>query len=379
MRTMKKSIFVCVLMVAALLSGCTKSELATPQGGDESGEIGVRSSVAGMVASTRQPYGTEATTPGNENLVANPLQALVVTSLEPHDYKMGVATDPVSEGTTKLYGYGKMTFKGEDNAKYEKPMDYGEFKFHNYGEPGATGEEKLHYMTGLYPYYAPWVYDALNGEFTLTLTGKEDVMLAPEVSTTYKAVKNAGKGSGTYAELSFAHQLTLLKLAFIKEDKDDFPITLKAIRVLSQKQTARAKISQASPEIVFEGNVISYPCYRWDTDNTVATVGDYDVPRADTNPDPYAYVLVPPVTASNIDGTDEYVFEYDYEDEYGDTKTDQEVGVNLGEVYRDATGVVDGSTKGKAYLITFKFTDGNCRCTAKATQWGTGPSSSFEI
>jgi hypothetical protein len=375
MRTMKKSIFVCVLMVAALLSGCTKGELATPQGGDESGEIGVRSSVAGMVASTRTPYGTESATPDNESLANNPLQALVVTSLTEKDYRIGNPTTPVSTGTTKLYGYGKMTFKGGDNAKYELSMDYGEFKFHNY----SADDEKMHYLTGLYPYYAPWQHDAPNGEFTLTLTGKEDVMLAPEVSTTYKAVKDAGNDSGDYAELSFTHQLTLLKLVFIKENKDDFPITLKAIRVLSQQQTARAKISQLSQEIVFEGNVVSYPCYRWDTDNTVAYVGDYGVPRADANPDPYAYVLVPPVTASPIEGADEYVFEYDYEDEYGDTKTDQTVGVDLGEVYRDATGVVDGSTKGKAYLITFKFADGNCRCTAKATQWGTGPMSSFEI
>jgi hypothetical protein len=379
---MKKSIFLCVLMVAALLSGCTKSELATPQGGDESGEIGVRSSVAGMVASTRTPYGTESATPGNENLVANPLQALVVTSLTTKDYTHGSATNPVSAGTTKLYGYGKMTFKGEDNAKYEKPMGYGEFKFHNYNQPGIDGEEKSHYLTGLYPYNAPWFHDVATGEFTLNLTGKEDVMLAPEVTTTYKAVKAAGQGAGNYAELEFAHQLTLLKLQFVKENKDDFPIKLKAIKVTGQTQTVRAKISQATQEIAFEGSVGSYPCYVWNSDHTVAAVGDYDVPREDAVPQflpPYAYVLVPPVTASSAVGTDEFVFVYDYIDEYGDTKINQEVGVDLGEIYKATANLVAGSTKGQAYLITFKFTDGNCRCTASATQWGTGPASSFEI
>jgi hypothetical protein len=206
----------------------------------------------------------------------------------------------------------------------------------------------------------------------LDLTGKEDVMLAPEVTTTYKAVKEAGTGSGSYAELSFTHQLTLLKFVFIKESKDNFPIVLKAIRVIGQKQIARARISQGTQEFVFEGNEIFYPCYRWDTDETVASVGDYDVPKEEdvlSTDDPYAYVLVPPVTAANVTGTDEYTFEYDYVDEYGDLKTDQEVGVDLGEVYRDVTNLVSGSTKGRAYLVTFKFTDGNTRCTAKATQW----------
>jgi hypothetical protein len=341
--------------VAALLSGCSKSEPVAPLAGDEGGEIGVRSSVTDVTtAPSRTPYeGTD--------LVAKNLKALVVTSLTDKNY-------------SALHGQGKMTFKGGTYTVYDKPMDSGSFKYDDY----TNTPSKPHYLTGLYPYEG-WTNNA--GTYELTLNGKEDVMLAKQIITTYEEVSAV---TPTYKTLAFEHKLTLLKLKFIQEN--DLGIKLNTVNVTDAlgglKTKALAKISQASQEVVLDESG-SFPSYKWGSDEAV-TGADYAVPNEDDAPtEPYAYVLVSPVTASDAAGDIEYTFEISYVDEDGEDIT-VEVGVDLGHRTDPADqtaagGLVTSDTKGVAYEIEFKFVKAYIRCTASVSNWGTGKDTDYEI
>jgi hypothetical protein len=282
-----------------------------------------------------------------------------------------------------------MVFKGEDYAQYEPNVDFGSFKFYDY----TATPEKPHYLTGLYPYknnqstQAKWNDDDGDGAYELTLTGMEDLMLATQKTATYKQVYK--EDPHEYQVLNFEHQLTLLKLKFIKEDnKPDLNIKLISVKVTDAlgglKLKALAKVS-TSPQVVEFPDVItpSYSCYKWGV-NAAYTAQTYDVPEeqnvpGDANPD--AYVLVPPVDASNADGTFEYTFEIDYENENGDLEQGVPVKVSLGHSETPADNApVTGSTKGYAYKIVLKFVEGHIRCTAAIkSNWLDGTSTDYDI
>jgi hypothetical protein len=347
LKTMKKkSLF--VLMAAAGLSSCSKSDIATPLDGDDA-EIALRSSVINVnTASSRVAY-------EGVSLATEPLTALVLTSESSKNYETP-------------YGVGTMTFSGTGAAKYNKPVWSGEYKFKDYD----TAPNTDHHLTGLYPPTPLWEEDG--GSYKLDLTGKEDVMLAPQITTNYTEAK-----AENYQNLVFSHKLTLLKLKFIKEDIADFDITVKDARVVDAlgdlKRTAVAKISQPDQKVEFEGQAQWIGSYAVGTDNTLASSEDIVVPIATTNEQ--AYILLPPVDASNADDAYEYEFRIFYTDEDGiDTSTYVKV-----DLVTDATGQTKLNVNSANYAntITFNFIDGNIKCTASVTGWTYGGVSEYPI
>jgi hypothetical protein len=284
---------------------------------------------------------TRAAYEGGTISSTNPLTALVLTSLNSKDYTKGANLNE------KLRCEGIMTFDGSDKVAYNKPVMYGDYRFSDY----SSNSGKSHYMTGLYP--AAWIVSG--GDRTLELTGKEDVMLATEVTTNYTKVKG-----NEPATLAFTHQLTLLKLKFIKESAVG-DIKLQSAKVVDMlgglKSKAVAKISQNSQEVTFEPSAASIACYKWNTDAPLENA-DYQLLTSDNV---YGYTLVPPVMARA--GADEYEFHINYTVE-GDM-TSQKVYVDLKNTMTSLTG----DSKGKAYTITFKFVDGGIESAASVAVW----------
>jgi hypothetical protein len=329
---MKKSIFVCVLMVAALLSGCTKGELATPQDGTarsiEAGDIVARSATVldASAVETRQPYeGTISPT--------NPLQALVITTTTDHSY-----SDPVNKGI--------MTFTASngDDILYEKPLPVGVGKFDDYA--GSTTKE--HYLTGFYP-ATGWTSGVT---FTHPLDGKTDVMYTIPTGTTWADTQANGGPT-----LAFTHALTQLRLAFKKEQASS-TILLNEVKLTGTTEnlltTLKCTMNTSTPAttLSFEGtNALPIFAYKKGTDNTLA---DENIDISITESE-LAYLLIPFVTTNNT----ELKFTVKYTENDTET-TANNVIVNLNN---------SETTQGYAYMITFRFADGSCKGNATAATW----------
>jgi hypothetical protein len=326
------------------LSGCSKDEFSAPVNGGNADEIVLRSSVINVNSDQ-----TRAAYEGND-LAAKPLTALVLTSLNPKDY-------------TSLRCEGTMTFDGSNKVAYNKPVKSGSSTF---SDKGTT----LHYLTGLYP-AADWIVSG--GDRTLELTGKEDVMLAPEVSTNYD---EASKGS--VKTLAFTHQLTHLKLKFIQNGSFD-EIKLNSAEVVDAlgglKSKAVADITAGTQSVTFEPNAASIRCWVLSDDSELSGKS-YDVTSNDAA---YAYTLVPPVIASNVDKEYEYTFRIGYTINYGGSVGEKSVSQIVSVDLKNTTTSLTGDSKGKAYTITFKFVDGNIEAAASVAVWDNWGDGEFEI
>ena len=330
-----------LIFLLFLFFSCTRADVERP------GEIVACASVRGM-NSVRSVY--EGT------LSANPLEALVVASLSGGDYG-------------EPYCSGVMSFSGGDGAVgYAKPVGLGDYRY-----PGLAPV----YLSGLYPAEG---WSGSGGERTFVLTGKDDVMFAPQVETNILEVWN-----GRYATLEFAHRLTLMKVWLYGDAEMVGRIRVRAIRLvramgsaLQTRLTVTLNGSQqavtfgeaASPQPSPEEREKELPCYAIGTDEEYAG-RDYVVTAALSG---QAYVLAPPVTAGVAgSGVAEYAFEIDYLD--GATERTQQVDVDL---KRDGSAVFDGSTEGHAFSITFRFTAGG-RIAVYSTLTGWLPGGEYEI
>ena len=350
-RKMKmKSVFLCMVAAATVLAGCSKSEFEGPVA-PAADEIVLRSSVIDVQSSTRTAY--EGT-----SLSANPLEALVLATQSPFYYYM-------------LYANGTMTFNGNaTGTSYNKPMPGGT---HTYPD-----NQSVH-LTGLYP-ATGWTgitggtTTNATGTLTLALTGKEDVMFAPQVTTSYADVSG-----GTYATLAFEHQLTLLKLSISGDSKTVGNIKIKSIE-LSKAQKADLP-SQVTATLNGPQNVAfsapttaaSLPCYAKDTDNPYSFADAAAYPVTATAVE-QAYVLAPPVTASVANDTKEYTFRVVYLDGATTKTSDVEVDLKV-----NNTTLFAGDTKGNAFNITLKFVGGQIVANATVTPWVNGGTFEQEV
>lgn len=336
----KKCVFLMMLTTALIWAGCSKTEVETPA--PESNEIRLQSSVRDILPSTRRAYeGTD--------LSANPLTALVLTSLVAKNY-----TSPYCEGT--------MTFNSSGAVSYNKPIINGAYSF-----PGTS---TMTYLTGLHP-GTGWDTSTTPGTPVFNLTGKDDVMFAPEQSTSLQQVN-----SGTYATLPFTHQLTLMKLSFYGDVQSAGNVKVNAAELIKVNNapipaTVEAAISSNTQALNFSGSTNTLACYAKDTDNPYSGVS-YTLTGAAVE---QAYILAPPV-ANAAGGNDEYTFRISYLDASNNPKA-MDVNVDL----KTTTGgpAFTGSTKGTAFNITFKFVGGQIEAQATVTDWVQGGSFEEEI
>jgi hypothetical protein len=299
-----------------VLVSCTRADV------EKSGAIVSCASVRDMNA-TRSAYtGT--------NLSVNPLKALVLASLADADY-------------TALYCRGAMTFNGNATpAAYNKPVADGDYEY-----PDATTPV---YLSGLYP-SAGWT--GAEGAWTFTLTGKEDVMFAPQVNTRLTDVWN-----DRYATLEFARQLTLMRLWLYCDEEVADRIRVKAILLDkangSGLQTAVTVTLNGAQAVAFAapGSPGPLACYAAGTDDAYAFAAGTEY-LVTTTASEQAYVLAPPVTAADAADAREYAFVVSYLD--GTTEKTRQVDIDLKQ--NDAASF-NGTTAAYAFDIIFRFTGG---------------------
>jgi len=329
-----KSIF--MLMTAVIITSCSKSEIEESATVD-SNEISVASTVIDVDASTRTPYeGTISST--------NKLKALVLASQDAQSY-------------ATVYANGTMEFSAATVVDYDKPMNSG---VSNY--PAGLRV----YLTGLHP-SSGW--SVTGGEATLTMSGKEDVMLATR--------QESLRGSGSNQALAFTHQLTLMKL-FFHGDADAVnsnETTVTSVELIKANgadlpNTATAKLSDATQTIDFSGSVAKFDCYA-SGNNTVAFSTPYVVtttaPNMATDTE-QAYVIAPPVQASNIDATYEYTFKIKYTNGSSPAVA-KEMDVNVDLKDLGGSTSYNAPTAGNAFNIAFRFMGNQIQAAATVTAW----------
>lgn len=338
----KKNLY--VLMAAAfVLASCAKSEDPASVNNDEV-EFSVKSSVIGVNV-TRAAY--EGTTP----TTTAPLTARVLTSATPLNYNT-------------LHCDGTMTFTSNTNVSYNKPVPTGS----TYTFSGGTN----YYLSALYP-DAGWTITS--GKASRTLTGKEDVMFAPQDITNKTAVTG-----GTYPTMAFAHKLTYLRLLFSGDSDATTAVTKVTNIQLAQVNgtdiptTVVVDLSTTGQPVTFTGTATSLFCYDGTTDATFAVenASGYTVPL--TTPVEKAYILAPPAKVSAA-ASYEYTFKIDYT-----VGTSPVVNKSLS-VNVDLTKALGGTTslpaegvsvEGYAFDININFLGGQIVAIATIADWKDG-------
>lgn len=352
-----KSVF--MLMAAAVLVSCSKSEIEPAVIGSD--EITLGSSILNTNVSSRAPY--EATTiTAADSLVARVLANVAGTFTGTH------------------YCNGTMTFKSAAAATYNKPVTSGNYDF------SGVGVSTPLYLCGLYP-AAGWDVTTEAGKASLIFTGKEDVMFAPQVTTTATLV-----GGGTYGNLAFGHNLTLMKVAF-KGDADARTaktrvVGMKLTKVNGSTITNKVLLDLASTTTtpiapVYSGAATTFNCYKLGSDS-IAFVGTPTGSAAhtvleNTTGTQQAYVIAPPVTASATAGTYEYTFTVDYEVEVGGSFTSRTAVIDVDLMNTTGSTAFAASTVGNAFNLTFNFIGRQITATATVTAWTLGGKVDMDI
>ncbi|MDE6069857.1 MAG: fimbrillin family protein [Alistipes sp.] len=373
-----KQLFFSLLAVAAMAS-CSKSELAIrPVEGDDV-EIMASSKAYGIGdidVTTRTPF---------EGAIAadNVLKARVLTTTTDMNYK----------GT--LYADGTMTFTAAktDETPNNKPYDTTGFTgSYFYPTNGSTI-----YLCGIYPadlalntisYSSDG--DDVTSYVTATITGCEDFMLAPQVSST-----KAQALAKTYPNLAFVHMLTKLTINVKAENEyaHDAWGKIEKITVKEVNSKIQVDLGRAVPYTSTRTNAYTEPVefktyiIDQDADPKVATDNafesqayelEFDVPAdpevegsEDKVVDPVAvaYSIVCPVTA--VAGSPAYTLIVKTE------KIDDPIEVP---VYLKKDGAdVTGSTAAKKFDVNLTFKATVIEATATVTEWEDGGSAEVPV
>lgn len=312
----------------------------------------------------------------------NVLKARVLTTTTENNYK----------GT--IYADGTMTFTAANVAETpnNKPYDTTGFTGSAFY---PTNNSKI-YLCGIYPADLALNDIGYSGDnefsyVTATITGCEDFMLAPQVSSTKTQAQ-----AKTYPNLAFVHMLTMLTINVKAENEfaHDAWGKVEKITVKNVNSKIQVNLVEAKPYTSTLVNAYSEPVEAFktyiidqDADPKVATDDvfesqayelEYDVPAdpevegsEDTVVDPVAiaYSIVCPVTA--VADTPAYTLVIKTE------KIDDAIEVP---VYLKKNDVaVTGSTAAKKFDVNLTFKATVIEATATVTEWEDGGSAEETI
>lgn len=357
---MKKILYIFLFMMFAVMA-CDRMEDARDV---HSIYIDVCTEDESNAAETKAPY--LATVPSS----SDPLEAKVLVSTTSYEYpatgedgsesysgKIAVHTDArFTNGSSQLLN-GAL-YNG-DEAK--QPMVYF---------------SALHPQTG---WYVSGTSGSTDYKASFTFNGSQDVMFAPQTTGKYKDHN---------PELEFKHLLTYIRLSVYAESEEVSnawgDITSIKIRNTADMGDGSQKIivdlskNYDATSVEFEksaGYESGFWCIGTNVEfpNTSCTL---PYPKADVKE--VAYVLMAPVMAKSKDDYNTTMLIPEFEIEVATEKRSAIVKVDLMK-QPDATDIDEkyysGSTMGKQFLITLKFTMGNTvAAQAKVTSWKTGGS-----
>lgn len=333
---MKKSLSL-ILVVASLASGCIRNVSDTTTDNKET-----------PIAVTGRSLGidTKASFEG-EVSASNIITALVPASLTDGDY-------------STQYALGTMTF-GIPNEAVGYASDVAGNK--NY----PANEALTVYLVGLYP-STGWASYGANA--AISFTGKQDVMAAPQVSTTKTEAIN-----GTFRNLTFEHLLTKLEINVVAENDAAARAwgTIKEIKLVKSQANPTfnntATVNLKTGAAVFSGATTSWAVY--DRNDNAITASALSIP---TIPAKAGYTLVAPITATSAADADFTI---------GVTTTLGGVDYTKNDIIitlKDKDGNdFAGFTAGKSFVLTLTFRSKGIQASASVSPWENGGSADADI
>lgn len=336
----KKENLVCfMILLSGVFSGCSKGELNPTPPDLKAETIALRSSISSMHPVSRSPFmGTLS--------ADNQLTARVLASETSLDY-------------TSLYANGSMTFGTPTAAvAYNTTGFSGNESFPDEGEA-------LIYLFGLTPSEG---WSVASNTASITLSGKEDLMTANEVSTNKKKVREHD-----YATLAFEHHLTLLEIAVHTENQDavtkwEKVTGIKLTKTTTSQVESRAVVDLSAGTVTLDTPQNSQKCYGLSVASGTATYSDTEYAGTTLvggESKSVAYSLISPVKATALDK--EYTFI---------------ITTSKGGIEKTSTVAIDlndkmgnpfvGSTAGYSFIVTFYFQNGNIKAAATVKDWQGG-------
>lgn len=333
-----------VILFAFLVAGCTKEEMKEiPKVETEAEMIRMKPAVSTLQPASRVPF-TEAV--GGGVL----LTAWVPASVTQGDYNT-------------LYANGTMTFN-----EVSDPVVYDTTGFSGNNSFPEDAETPV-YLRGFYPAMG-WTKLVGSNQTTISLTGKDDVMVAPQVSTTKKKVRE-----GTFATLEFEHQLTLLEIV-IQTEGDKAVAKWKEVSGITVKKPAGQietllTVNLSTGAATFGNLQSSLPTFALSVNEDVTSYTNDNYAGTSLvagKSEKVAYVLAPPVSATSTNK------------EYAFSVTTLKDGVStVSTVSVDLNAVDDspftGSTAGYSFVVTFYFLSGELSAVATVKEWEKGGTS----
>lgn len=355
---MKKILYIFLFMMFAVMA-CNRMEDARDV---HSIYIDVCTEDESNAAETKAPY--LATVPSS----SDPLEAKVLVSTTSYEYpatgedgsesysgKIAVHTDArFTNGSSQLLN-GAL-YNG-DEAK--QPMVYF---------------SALHPQTG---WYVSGTSGSTDYKASFTFNGSQDVMFAPQTTGKYKDHN---------PELEFKHLLTYIRLSVYAENEE---VSNAWGDITSIKIRNTADMGDGSQKIIvdlskkYDATAVEFETYQ---DHQTPFYGkgtndvcqDMVIPYPATNKEEVAYALISPVMAKSKDSFNAALLIPEFEIVIVTEKRSSTVMVDLMS-QPEATDFdqkyYSGSTMGKQFTVTLKFTMGNTvAAQAKISSWKTGGS-----
>ena len=245
---------------------------------------------------------------------------------------------------------------------------------------GDESKQPMVYFSALHPQDG-WSVSGTAGnknyKASFIFNGSQDVMFAPQTT---------GKYNDHNPSLNFKHLLTYIRLSVYAEDEN---VSNAWGKITSIKIRNTADMGKGSGKVIvdlskeYDDTAVEFettqdhqtPFYGKGTNDVCQ---DMVIPYPATNKEEVAYALMAPVMAKSKDDYNTTMLIPEFEIEVATEKRSAIVKVDLMK-QPDATDIDEkyysGSTMGKQFLITLKFTMGNTvAAQAKVTSWKTGGS-----
>ena len=362
---MKKIFFATYLLMAFGMLSCDSLEKDAEKGVPIYVSVSADSNIESQVKS---PY--LSTVPSANN----PLLAKVLVSTTEFEYDdTSDALYPDNGEDGKIAIHSNVTFTGSENQLING-ASYN----------GNAEKQGLVYLCALHPQGAEgnvWNITGTAGEknykASFVFSGKEDVMFAPQTIGSYNRQN--------IPVLNFKHLLTYVKIYIYAETEaiSDAWGNITSLKIknahdmgdgsnILEVNLSESFLTAESPVTFIP--VSDYEAYMYEpvTDNVFPSEeGGFVIPYSSTAPkEESAYVLMAPVNARATDMYDSSLLANEFDIII--TAENRQTVVNV-DLMKNASDFFVGSTMGKQFSLTLKFTMGNTVAVqAVVTEWKTG-------
>ena len=347
-------LYMVIVFVLASMMACTNDIPGMKQTDEDASRIYLSAGI-GETVSSRAPY---SPTDGNGNALSVP------TVAHPLNVSVWASTTSGAFPDSDLNGSnGTVAIHTEAHFQSGDPQLLGDAIYPK--KPEGAEEAVPVYFIGLHPLSNAWTVSNENKNASYTFSGKEDVMFAPQISSTY------GIDFNNSPKFHFHHLLTWLRIKMVADLAETDVIKKEAVSKAWGKIKSLTLLNQStmvtintlgevtkdnlSSHVAFSGTPVDMYLYQSDDCKFPAT-DNYMIPTTETE---VAYVMCAPVTGVYQDTFEELVPEYILHIET-EGRGQLDIPIDLKVNDGDSEGTYfTGSTMGKQFTILLNFKMGD--------------------